>query len=100
MAIMEITVVPVGTGSTSLSGFVAEVVRTLDDTGLKYQITPMGTVVEGELALLLATAARMHEKPFTMGAKRVATTIKIDDRRDKPLSMEAKVRAVAEKLAY
>jgi uncharacterized protein YqgV (UPF0045/DUF77 family) len=37
----------------------------------------------------------MHEVPFTMGAKRVSTTINIDDRRDKPQTIEGKVKAVS-----
>jgi uncharacterized protein YqgV (UPF0045/DUF77 family) len=40
----------------------------------------------------------MHEVPFTEGALRVSTLIKIDDRRDKDHSIEGKVRSVREKL--
>jgi uncharacterized protein YqgV (UPF0045/DUF77 family) len=40
---------------------------------------------------------RMHEVPFTHGAGRVYTTIKIDDRRDKKATMEGKIRSVREK---
>jgi len=40
----------------------------------------------------------MHEAPFAQGAKRVLTTIKIDDRRDKPITIESKVEAVIEQI--
>jgi uncharacterized protein YqgV (UPF0045/DUF77 family) len=40
----------------------------------------------------------MHEQPFGQGAARVSTLIKIDDRRDKPGSIEGKIRSVREKL--
>ena len=40
----------------------------------------------------------MHEVPFQSGALRVGTTIRIDDRRDKELTMEGKVQAVMENL--
>lgn len=98
MAMMEICVVPLGTGTTSLSAYVAEVVRVLEASGLEYELGPMSTVVVGELGDLLAVARQMHERPFAMGALRVATTIRIDDRRDKPLSIRGKVQAVREKL--
>ena len=98
MAMMEISIVPIGTGTTSLSAYVAGVVRVLETTGLEYELEPMGTVVVGPVEQLLAVAQRMHEQPFTMGAWRVATTIKIDDRRDKPLTIAGKVGAVQEKL--
>jgi uncharacterized protein YqgV (UPF0045/DUF77 family) len=39
-------------------------------------------------------AQAMHEVPFKMGANRVSTTISIDDRRDKLITMESKVKAV------
>jgi Domain of unknown function DUF77. len=37
----------------------------------------------------------MHEVPFTMGVNRVLTSIIIDDRRDKLITMESKVKAVS-----
>ncbi|HAZ31690.1 MAG TPA: hypothetical protein DCY61_03165, partial [Dehalococcoidia bacterium] len=43
---------------------------------------------------ILELAREMHEVPFTMGAKRVATTIYIDDRRDKLITIEGKMKAV------
>ena len=95
---MEISVVPIGTGATSISAYVAGVVRVLEEAGLPYELEPMGTVVVGEVEQLLAVASKMHEQPFQMGALRVATTIKIDDRRDKPLTIAGKVHAVQEKL--
>jgi len=54
-----------------------------------------GTVVQGPLAQVLALAQEMHEVPFKMGANRVSTTISIDDRRDKLITMESKVKAVS-----
>jgi uncharacterized protein (TIGR00106 family) len=98
MAMMEISVVPVGTGTASISAYVAGVIRVVEEAGLEYELEPMGTVVVGEVEQLLAVARAMHEQPFTMGAVRVATTIKIDDRRDKALTIAGKVKAVREKL--
>jgi uncharacterized protein (TIGR00106 family) len=98
MPIMEISVVPVGTGSPSVSAYVAEMVKRLEELGAHYQLGPMGTVVEGSLEELLAIARELHAVPFRMGALRVVTTIKIDDRKDKPLSAEGKIMSVKEKL--
>lgn len=42
MAIGEVTVVPVGTGSTSLSSYVAEMQRVLETVeGITYELTSM-----------------------------------------------------------
>jgi uncharacterized protein (TIGR00106 family) len=94
--IAELKVVPLGTQTASLSKYVSVVIDVVRKTkGITYQITPMGTVVQGPLAPVLELAQQMHEVPFTMGANRVSTTISIDDRRDKAITMESKVKAVS-----
>ena len=99
MAIVEVTIAPTGTETTSLSQYVAACHRVLMGTsGLKYELNPMGTVIEGDLDLILTVIRRMHEVPFTEGAQRVSTLIRIDDRRDKVATMAGKLQAVKEKL--
>ena len=97
--IAEVTVVPLGTASTSLSAYVAEVEKVLCEfPGLKSLLTPMSTILEGELADVLEAVRAMHETPFQKGAQRVSTTLRIDDRRDKAITMEGKLAAVKDKL--
>ncbi len=99
MAVCSVTVVPVGTGSTSVSSYVARCHEILAGTGgIKYRLTPMSTVIEGELETVLSTVARLHEVPFEKGAMRVLTTMMIDDRRDRELTMDGKISSVEEKL--
>jgi uncharacterized protein YqgV (UPF0045/DUF77 family) len=40
----------------------------------------------------------MHQSAFDAGVKRVVTTIKLDERLDKPLTINGKIKAVKEKL--
>ncbi len=100
MAVAEVSIVPLGTGTTSLSSFVAACEKELleQGTGLKFELTAMGTIIEGDLDLILAVIRRLHEVPFREGALRVSTSIKIDDRRDKAGSIEQKIKSVEEKL--
>ncbi|PZE19293.1 MTH1187 family thiamine-binding protein [Paenibacillus xerothermodurans] len=100
MAIVELTIIPVGTGSTSVSQYVADIQRTLKDTPepIQYQMTPMSTIIEGDLEDLLIVLRRLHEVPFHNGAQRVSTSIKIDDRRDQISSMQQKLQSVEDKL--
>ncbi len=99
MPMAEITIVPVGSG-TSVSKFVAKAVEIPKRRGLKYKVTPTSTVIEGELDELFEVLKEMHEAPFKEGVKRVVTVIKIDDRRDKPIDMEYKIKAVLSKLNH
>ena len=96
LAIVELKVIPLGTPSASLSKYVAAVINVVrQTTGITYQITPMATIVQGPLSQILQLAQVMHEVPFTMGVNRVLTSIIIDDRRDKLITMESKVKAVS-----
>ncbi|HIH69103.1 MTH1187 family thiamine-binding protein [Methermicoccus shengliensis] len=98
MVIAEISIVPLGTNSPSVSKYVAEAVKLIEQSGLAYELTPMGTVVEGELGQVLELLKRVHEVPFLMGAQRVVSTIRIDDRRDVQRGMREKVNSVKSKL--
>ncbi len=99
MAVVFVSITPIGTGTPSVSRYVAGVERILRGTTLRSQLTAMGTIIEGDLDEILAVIRRMHEHPFTEGAVRVSTFVKIDDRRDRPEhSIEGKVRSVEEKL--
>ncbi len=93
--IAEIKVAPLGTATTSLSHYVAgclDVVEQAHDVSC--QLTAMGTIIQGPLERVLDLVQKMHEVPFTMGARRVLTTVTIDDRRDKLATIESKVKAV------
>lgn len=98
MAIMEISIVPIGTKTTSVSKYVAIAVNIIKHKRLKYKLSPMGTVVEGKIEELFDIAEQMHESVFKAGCMRVVTNIKIDDRRDKKSSMEYKIASVKKKI--
>lgn len=95
----ELTIIPIGTSKTSISKYVAAALAALDKTGIKYELNGMGTMLEaGDPAELLDAVKIAHEAVFAIGADRVATTLKIDDRRDREGSLEQKVGSVKEKL--
>jgi len=99
MAIAEVSIVPLGTGSPSVSQYVAEAISVLqEEKNVKYELTSMGTIIEGDLDGIFRVIRRMHETPFDKGVMRVVTSIKIDDRRDKPLTMQGKVKSVKKNL--
>jgi uncharacterized protein (TIGR00106 family) len=93
--IVEFTTVPLGTGSTGLSGYVSKACRVVEGSGLPFAITPMGTILEaGSVKEAMDVVVQAHEALFEAGALRVSTSIKIDDRRDKKRRMEDKIKAL------
>ncbi|MDI9619539.1 MAG: MTH1187 family thiamine-binding protein [Candidatus Nezhaarchaeota archaeon] len=99
MVIAQVSTSPLGTSSTSLSGYVAEAVKIIRSSRLNFTITPMGTVIEaGSLKDLFEVIEKCHESLFRAGAKRVYTVLLIDDRRDVERTMYDKVKSLEEKL--
>lgn len=98
MVIAEVTVVPIGTGSPSLSGYVAQCVKALEGTGIRFTLTPMGTVLEGALEEVLDAVRILHRVPFNAGAQRVSTRLVLDERRDREATAAGKLTSVEEKL--
>lgn len=94
MAIMAISVSPIGTGSTGVGDFVADALRVVERSGMRYELNAMHTVIEGDLEKLLGLVSEIHAALFAKGAKRLSTVIKIDDRRDVSSTMDAKVKSV------
>ncbi|MBC7261944.1 MAG: MTH1187 family thiamine-binding protein [Candidatus Methanosuratincola sp.] len=98
--VVEFSIIPIGSSETSLSEYVARACKAVKGSGVKYQLTPMGTVFEaGSIERALEVIKSAHDAVLEAGAMRVLTCVRIDDRRDKKRSMEDKVRAVEEKLS-
>lgn len=99
MALIEVAIIPLGTGTSSVSKYVAQAVQVLrGEKDIKYELTAMGTIIEGDLERLLALVRKMHEAVFAAGAVRVVTTVKIDDRRDKTSSASSKMESLKREL--
>ena len=101
MALVEVSIIPLGTETPSVSQYIARAVQVLQaEKDIKYELTAMGTIVEGDLDRLLALVRKMHEAVFDAGITRVVTTVKIDDRRDKTSSMTSKIESVKRRLGH
>lgn len=99
MAIVEVSIVPLGTQTPSISKYVAKALKVLqDEKDIKYELTAMGTIIEGDLERLLSLVGKMHQSAFDTGAMRVLTTVKIDERRDKTSSMSSKIESAKREL--
>ena len=98
MAIVAVSISPVGEG-VSVSRYVAAALGVVrDQERIRYRLDPMFTTLEGDVGEIFALVQRMQEAIFAAGARRVSTVIKIDDRRDRSVRMEEKVRAVEDRL--
>ena len=98
MAIVAVSIAP-GGESASVGAFVAEAIRVLEaQQNVKWELGPMFTTLEGDLDAIFGLIRQMQEAVFAKGAARVATVIKIDDRRDKEATMAGKMASVSASL--
>lgn len=94
MIVADISIVPVGSG-TSISKFIKAAIKIIEENGVKFSIGPMSTTVEvNSLNELFLITKKIHKVVFGMGALRIVTTIKIDDRKDKKLSIKSKLYSI------
>jgi len=90
--IIELSIVPLGRGP-SLSSDLAGILTLIDESGLPYKLTPMGTCIEGEWDQVMELVKRCHMK-MTEIAPRTITTIKIDDYKGKKDQLHGKIESV------
>ncbi len=96
--IAEIALLPVGTGNASISRMLADSVKIIGKHGLKYEVTSTGTNVEGDLDAIFSAVKEMEQVPFSEGAERVVLLVRLDDRRDKTISLEYEAQSLEQKL--
>ena len=94
--VVEFSVVPIGKGE-ELAGLVAGIIDIIDRSGLPYQLTSMGTIVEGEWDDVFALIKECHRK-MRQDAGRVLTHIAVDDRERAKGRLKGKVEDVEKRL--
>lgn len=92
----EISVYPIGTGTTSSSFYIAkgiEVIQSIKD--VRYEINSMGTILESDnIDKIFESAKKIVEVVHNLGVNRVEVILKIDSRNDKQLTMKEKIESI------
>ena len=91
--IVDLCVVPIGVVD-NLAPYIAACEWVLLDVGLKIQLHPNGTAIEGEWAPVFKAIESCHTVVHAMGAPRITTTVKVNTRTDRDQTLEGKVASV------
>ena len=94
--IVELSIFPMDKGE-SLSPYVARALKTIQDSGLPYELNPMGTCVEGEWDEVMALVDRCFQA-LQKDCNRISLALKADYRKGPAGRMKGKVASVKEKL--
>lgn len=88
----QVTITPVGTGE-ELKELVAKAVKIIKNSELDYQLTSMGTIIEGDWDEIMVLIKKCHDEIKNF-SERVVTNIVIDDRKDMKNRLRGKVLEV------
>ncbi len=95
--IIDLCVVPIGVG-VSVSKYVAECQKILEEKKLSHSMHAYGTNIEGEWDEVFAAVKECHDRIHNLGVPRINTTIKLGTRTDRPQTMSDKIDSVLAKL--
>ncbi|HWP42892.1 MAG TPA: MTH1187 family thiamine-binding protein [Blastocatellia bacterium] len=75
--LVELSIVPLGRGD-HISKDLGEILKIIDDSGLRYLLTPSGTCIEGGWDQVMALVKRCHDQARSV-SPHVMTTVRIED---------------------
>lgn len=94
----DVCTVPIGTGSPSISDFVAKIEGKIRESHLTSTLHSAGTTIEGPWDEVMALIGELHEYAHSLGYLRVHTDIRVGSRIDKEQTAKDKIDAVLRKL--
>lgn len=93
MIVADFSLVPMGSG-TSAGKYIRAVYEMLEESGVKFVPGPNSTSLEANtFEEIFDVIQRSNEKLKEMGVKRIITSVGIDYRLDKEISIESKLGA-------
>ncbi|MCD6077418.1 MAG: thiamine-binding protein [Ramlibacter sp.] len=92
MVLLEFAMAPTGEGE-SLSRQVARILDVVDRSGVSYQLTAMGTILEGDWDEVMAVVSECF-RTLQIDCNRISLNLKMDYRAGTEPRLRAKVDAV------
>jgi len=96
MVLLEFAMSPTGHAG-SLSPYVARILDVIDRSGVSYQLTSMGTILEGEWDEVMAVVGACF-RALEPDCDRIAMNLKMDYRAGNASRLRSKIDAVEQQL--
>ncbi|KAK6459663.1 YkoF-like protein [Scheffersomyces xylosifermentans] len=94
----DVCLIPIGTGSASVSDEVTEITRLAQSSHLHTTLHSAGTTIEGPWNEVMDLIGQMHELLHKKGIVRIQSDIRVGSRTDKKQSPQDKIDVVQRKL--
>ncbi|MGC9375352.1 MAG: MTH1187 family thiamine-binding protein [Bacteroidales bacterium] len=95
--LLEFAMFPTDKGE-SVSQYVGEVIQMIKESGVRYKLTAMGTIIETETideALAIVSKSYKVLEPYS---NRVYSSVKLDIRKGKSNRLEEKIKSIESKI--
>lgn len=92
MVLLEFAMFPTDKGE-SVSKYVSQVINFIDQSGITYQLTPMGTILEGEWDEVMKVVSGCFNV-LEPQADRIYSSLKIDYRKTDQSRMKSKIQKI------
>ena len=96
MVLLEFAMAPGGKGE-SVSEYVARILDVIDRSGVTYQLTPMGTILEGEWDAVMGVVTACF-RALERDCTRIGMNLKVDWRAGTESRLKSKTAKVEERL--
>lgn len=96
MVLLEFSMAPGGKGE-SVSAYVARILDVIDRSGVSYQLTPMGTILEGEWDDVMGVVTACF-RALETDCTRIGVQMKVDYRAGPAGRLQSKTAKVEERL--
>ena len=91
--LLEFAMFPTDKGE-SVSPYVSKVIKMIRESGITYQLTPMGTIIETETMTEALTFVQQSYDILEPDCDRVYSSLKFDIRKGKSQRLTQKIRSV------
>ena len=96
--LLEFSMFPTDSGE-SKSAYVSQVIKMIKNSGVSYQLTAMGTLIETEtMDQALDIVRQAYNTLDELGCNRIYSSLKFDIRKGKEDRLKQKIRSVEEKI--
>ncbi len=91
--LLEFAIFPTGKGE-SISPYVSKVIQVIRESGVPYQLTPMGTIIETETLPEALAIVQQSYDVLAPDCDRVYSSLKFDIRKGKSECMTKKIQSI------
>ena len=92
MMLLDFSITPLGKGE-SVSQYVSQIIDYIDESGITYKLTPMGTILEGSWDDVFGIISGCF-KILELQSNRITTIINVDYRKGEKSRMTSKIEKV------